>query len=173
MLAAVGAPKAVDTPLGTFLTEALQLDPALLKQLCPANVLRQATVQHLRSIFLFLEGRMMGGGPLSTLHPRYRAPLGDDLKEMLDTAIRGQLRVAVVLAAVRDLVTGPLADPTGSWSSNDSLKQFLGFVDAELGMEPWFNDHFPDPLKLAHAGACLALLSAAAAQTNEDGFELV
>lgn len=64
-----------------------------------------------------------------------------------------------VLGPFRDLISGPLAEP--SFDAQESLKVFLTYQDADLADDdesPWFSE-FPEDLKLEHALETYLLLN--------------
>jgi hypothetical protein len=78
-----------------------------------------------------------------------------------------------VLGAFRDLLAGPLAEPSG-FGAAESLRLFLGYQDDDLlgSGSPgcgWFRDHFPNSLRLEHALVTYLALTAAASDTAPGG----
>jgi hypothetical protein len=74
--------------------------------------------------------------------------------------------LVAVLGPFRDLLDGPLAEPS-DFDASESLKMFLGYQDDDLNDPGWFSDHFPPSLTLAHALETYLLLAAAAASASE------
>ena len=66
--------------------------------------------------------------------------------------------LADVLAPFRDLISGPLAEPS-AFGPGEHLKSFLGYSDADLDDQSWFQDGFPEDLDLSVALDTFMVLS--------------
>jgi len=79
-----------------------------------------------------------------------------------------------VLGAFRDLLAGPLADPS-DFSATESLRLFLTYQDDDLlasegsSSESWFCQHFPSSLRLEHALEAYLALAASANDSIRGG----
>mmetsp|Transcript_39889 Transcript_39889/g.67884 ORF Transcript_39889/g.67884 Transcript_39889/m.67884 type:complete len:502 (-) Transcript_39889:194-1699(-) len=77
-------------------------------------------------------------------------------------------QLSAVLGVFRDLLDGPLAEPS-TFGEKESLKAFLGYQDDDLNAPgSWFADFFPHTITLAHAFEAYLLLAATSA-SSEDG----
>eukprot|EP01062_Namystynia_karyoxenos_P054291 TRINITY_DN4457_c1_g1_i1.p1 TRINITY_DN4457_c1_g1~~TRINITY_DN4457_c1_g1_i1.p1 ORF type:complete len:3111 (+),score=983.00 TRINITY_DN4457_c1_g1_i1:397-9729(+) len=158
--AAVGAPLDPQCPLSHYLRDAMGVPAEVVEEALPAAVARYAQLRHLKALFLLAEACMQGGGVLDRVAARYREELGEAERgalEQASVALRGQ---ALLTAALRDLLTGPLSGEDGSFAPSESLKDFLGYQDMDLGDADWFQELFPEGLQLRHAMAVYDSLSA-------------
>ena len=121
------------------------------------TVAKYGKIEHLRSLFLFVEGLLSGGGVLHRVQSRYTKPL----TEVEETALRrsiGQLHHSSVVSALRDLLVGALSGNDVNFSETESLKDYVGYQDMDVGNASWFEDHFPEELQLKHTVATYELL---------------
>ena len=96
-----------------------------------------------------------GGGRGAPGGAEQRASAGGDL--------------AAVLGPFRDLLSGPLAEPS-AFGAGESLKLFLTYQDDDLaGESTWFARHFPEDLLLASALEAYLALAAAGDHARENG----
>ena len=121
------------------------------------TVAKYGKIEHLKSLFLFVEGLLSGGGVLHRVQSKYTKPL----TEVEETALRrsiGQLHHSSVVSALRDLLVGALSGNDVHFSETESLKDYVGYQDMDVGNASWFEDHFPEELQLKHAVATYELL---------------
>merc|ERR1712217_245102 len=93
----------------------------------PPCVEQQASLRHLRALFLFAEDRLLGGSAsagtsadardvlLPGVPQRYRAELPNDEKETLVAACQRAADLEEAIPALRDLLTGVLSDEATSY----------------------------------------------------------
>jgi hypothetical protein len=153
--------------------------------ICPRAIASHATLAHLRDLLLTVEAKELGRLPTHAVALKFRDPLEPMELEELKVALtyissssssspasngnggggggRGNaFSLDKVLSPFRDLLEGPLADPS-DFSPNESLRNFLCYQDIDLEEHgSWFAEYFPHGLKLAHALETYLLLAAAA-----------
>jgi len=131
----------------------------------PPLIAQQASLPHLRVLFLAAEAKLTspaegssgvcapdgGGVLLPSVLPAYRAELPDKLGKQLNAACGKCAEMAGVLPVLRDLLTGALSDQAASFGASESLRDFLVYEDSDLEREPWFVQLFPPELRLGHA----------------------
>jgi hypothetical protein len=171
-LVAVGAPPgrgAQEVPLlATYLSNVALVSQERLAVGLPSSVEQQATLRHLRALFLFTEDRMHGGSSeariagslLPSVPPRYRAELPEETKQELILACEHHVDLEAAIPALRDLLTGVLSDEATNYGAGVSLKLFLTYEDAGLEDLPVFVRHFPPGLLLEHAVEAFRIMSA-------------
>ncbi|KAK3264619.1 hypothetical protein CYMTET_26655, partial [Cymbomonas tetramitiformis] len=147
-----GGARAVVDPdmlLSRFATEMASVgEDHRLEALCPAAA-KQVRLRHLKAFFLCVEAGTTGGILGRVLH-RYRDPLGTAEEQALHASCR-DMRLETLVTALRDLLTGPLSDPETTFPAEESLKNFLVYVDMDLADSRWYQDGFPETLQLRHA----------------------
>jgi len=156
------------TPLlATYLCNVALVAPERLATGLPPCVEQQATLRHLRALFLFTEDRMHGDADTTTadtmllpgVPPRYRTELPDEAKEELIAVCQNHTDLESALPALRDLLTGVLTDEATTYGPGESLKLFLTYEDANLEDSPVFVRHFPPGLLLEHALEAFRVMS--------------
>eukprot|EP01063_Lacrimia_lanifica_P019635 TRINITY_DN2709_c0_g1_i1.p1 TRINITY_DN2709_c0_g1~~TRINITY_DN2709_c0_g1_i1.p1 ORF type:complete len:3358 (+),score=963.91 TRINITY_DN2709_c0_g1_i1:646-10074(+) len=155
--AAVGADLAPATRLATFYTDVMGMDAERLPGLLSKAVCEHGELRHLKALFLYVEGLMSGGSTFDKVPSKYTAPLLDDLEAEVKRAV-GFLHVANTMAALRDLLLGPLSDPEVKFPPTECLKDYIGYQDMDIGNADWFEEHFPEDLTLGHAVGTFELL---------------
>jgi len=157
--------------------------------LCPLAVRRGATLQHMRDLLLAVEARSLGHlSPAHGIADKFKQPIkrsiatqadsgkviADSIAEEWAAALKALPSSPVdratclgpVLGAFRDLLAGPLADPS-DFSATESLRLFLSYQNDDLlnGSacgNNWFSDKFPESLRLEHALEVYLALAATA-----------
>jgi len=146
-----------DVLLATYLRDVVMVSKERLAGL-PSSVEQQATLRHLRALFLLAEDRLLhsavaGGAAalLPSVLSRYRSPLPEDLGAALSAACARCVELEAVVPVLHDLLTGVLSDGDTSYSASEDLAEFLVYEDVSLEAQPWFRRHFPADLRLGHA----------------------
>ena len=153
---AVGGGSA-EAPLHDYATQVLLLSDEAWRDASTPTIEQQVRLCHLQALFMALEH----GAPQSVddeLHERYKEPLPPGADALLDDP---RLRRAELLPALHDLIVSQLAD--GAWQPGLSLKEYLGYADADLADAEWYEAAFPYALELRHTCACYVHLRARSA----------
>jgi hypothetical protein len=169
-----------NTKLTEFVCGTLLHNEKDWKLICPKAIASHATLSHLRDLLLTVEAKELGRLPTHAVALKFRDPLNPmDLQELKvglsyiptssnsSSSSANGYRLDTVLGPFRDLLEGPLADPS-DFSPNESLRNFLCYQDIDLE-DPgtWFAEYFPYNLKLAHALETYLILAAAASEQPE------
>lgn len=162
-----------NTFLGVFAQKVLLVPEKVWSSTCPSAVTNAATLAHLRDLIVTVEAHLRGSPSSHTVMPRYRMPLGDEetaeLKRATGAMFQGSDRhtaPTLLLAPLRDLLSGLLSDPDTQFNESESLKMFLTYQDVDLMDEAWFQDHFPATIPLSGSLEAYLVISAAATQDS-------
>lgn len=180
------------TKLTDFVLKTLLFNEKEWYSICPRALASHATLSHLKDLLLTVEAKELGRLPTHAVAHKFRDKIDTndmiELKEALtfvnhsqeqgntntnssgNGQIDGKSSLDMVLSPFRDLLEGPLSDPS-DFSPNESLRNFLCYQDIDLELPgTWFNEHFPYGLKLKHALETYLLLASAAtsSSTNSD-----
>ena len=157
--AAVGATVAHDTRLAVFCEDFMGMrewDGETLSHLLTPAVYDDGKVSHLKALFLFVEG-LLEGGATARVKAAYCKPLEEDLQMELRRAA-GSMKHAHLVSALRDLLVGPLSEGS-NFPGSESLKDYIGYQDMDVGNSDWFEEFFPESLQLLHAKQTFDLLT--------------
>ena len=145
-----------------YVVNTLLVPPALWRAATTPTVEGEARLCHLQSLLLFVGAHLRGelregdvGGIAGELAERFREALPADSARELAQAVSAMV-VPTLLQALHDFALEQLT-PDSKWDQNESLKLYLGY---SLEDDPvWFEMHFPESLRLAHAAETYAALS--------------
>ena len=160
---AIGATVPASTKLRAFCLDVMNLaggEEELRRCLVPA-VCEHGRVSHLKALYLFVESMSDGGSLMQNVSVKYTRPLEEEGEMQLRRAV-GYMQHSHLVAAMRDLLTGPLSAAEVNFPEDECLKDYIGYADMDVGNSMWFEEHFPEDLELKHALAAYDLLNAIA-----------
>eukprot|EP01060_Flectonema_neradi_P020833 TRINITY_DN2832_c5_g1_i4.p1 TRINITY_DN2832_c5_g1~~TRINITY_DN2832_c5_g1_i4.p1 ORF type:complete len:4086 (+),score=767.97 TRINITY_DN2832_c5_g1_i4:3344-15601(+) len=154
-VSAIGQHVDANTALSTFIES--MCDQGDFESILTPTVAKYGKVEHLKSLFLYVEALLSGGGLLHRVQSKYKQELSDSDSAALRRSV-GHLHHSNVVSALRDLLVGALSGNDVNFSETESLKDYIGYQDMDVGNADWFEDHFPEELQLKHAAATYELL---------------
>lgn len=152
-----GAAMSVDSDmrLEEYILRALLVDSAEWEELTTTNISRHVRLCHVQSLVMCLE-EVTHGSPLDAVDLMYRERIPATLEREILVA-KPHLELQGLLSTFHDLLVDQLS--TNGFPATESLKQYLTFADFDLEEETWYQQHFPDGLRLAHAYETYHLLA--------------
>ncbi|KAJ9458845.1 hypothetical protein DIPPA_15027 [Diplonema papillatum] len=155
--AAVGANIPPRTPLTALFKDFLGRGGDITLSMT-SSVAKYGEVRHLKALYLFVEALQSGEGALHRVSRRYAQPLSEEGELAIRRAFHS-LEHSHVAAALRELLVGALSEADVAFPDTESLKDYIGYQDLDVGSAPWFEEHFPSNLQLCHAVNTFHLLT--------------
>eukprot|EP00993_Chasmostoma_nieuportense_P001228 NODE_2127_length_1272_cov_31.496943_g2022_i0.p1 GENE.NODE_2127_length_1272_cov_31.496943_g2022_i0~~NODE_2127_length_1272_cov_31.496943_g2022_i0.p1 ORF type:complete len:172 (-),score=47.64 NODE_2127_length_1272_cov_31.496943_g2022_i0:62-577(-) len=140
--------------LQDYLVEVLLLPPDTWADVLTPTICQHVLLSHLQSLYVSLDEREHGSVEDNVLR-QFTLDLTPALSDCLRAALPS-LHVSELAATLKQFMAEQLTKDC--WSPTHELKKYLGYFDAELADEDWFEAFFPHDLQLAHATATYILL---------------
>ena len=165
-VARIGGEEAKEIGVGRKLVreyalETLQIDLRDWEEGSTATMDEQIRLCHLSSLFMRLQEEA-GGNPLDDIPAEFRAEIEEAHKEELQKHVEAESEeyCFLLLPKLRNFLVDKVASKEPRWERDPEmmLKDLLMYeftLEVELD---WFDDHFPDILRLRHAFALFQML---------------